>query len=110
MEHLIVKDIPVCFLLSARWPEGAPMLQQSPFELLGIRSASWSSIGVLVRTDALHAASVLEDCLTERTILLGVSATGSTEFDIVTGGVLRLSWKRRRHMGACLIQQWQQAT
>ena len=86
MEHLIAKDIAICFLPSARWPEGAPMPEQSPFELLGIRSASWSSIGVLIRTDALHVVSVLEDFLTERTIWLGVSATANTEFDVIIGG------------------------
>ena len=94
MEHLIAKDIAICFLPSARWPEGAPMPEQSPFELLGIRSASWSSIGVLIRTDALHVVSVLEDFLTERTIWLGVSATANTEFDVIIGGVLCLTGRR----------------
>ena len=88
METLLAKDIAICFLPGARFPEGAAMPEKSPLQYLGAQTSQWGSIGVLVRNDALHVVRFLDDFITERTIWLVIDTSGAhgSPHDLILGG------------------------
>ena len=60
-QALTEEHVQICVLPGARWPLGARIPPGVPFQWIGVQTASWSSVGLLVSNDVVDLVQVVED-------------------------------------------------
>ena len=65
-------DVHVCALPGARFPPGARLPEDFAFGWFGTQTLDWASVGILVRTEIMHACEILSNMGTDRIIWLRI--------------------------------------
>ena len=85
--ELVQQNVKICVLPGARFAPGAPLPPGFPFVWLGVRSASWASIGFFIAEELQFQVTLMEDVGSDIVLWLEVRQDVNTETPaLIIGG------------------------